>query len=421
VTILILSFHFPPVNSIAAMRVSKTAHFLSTFGHTVHVVAARHGRMPDDNNVPMEAVGVSYTSWLHHSSLRLADPRSSGGAPNGSALTPLERLRRTASRLFYVPDWSVGWLPFALVAAVRAIRRLRPDVVFVSTGPYSILLLANILSRLYGIPWVVEFRDLWTQGHTYPYDGLRRMIDRALERWALGTAAALITVSCPLARKLETVCNKTVLVVENGYDPTDYPEDIRPFQGPAHELSIVYTGGICGRQDPQPFMDALRTLGPLPSLRVRFVGHGFDWVARRARQMGIDHIVECKPSVPYPESLGIQKGADALLLLLWDESESGVYTGKIFDYLGSGRPILAVGKGTCVAADLIRTRGAGVVCSTADEIEQVLRRWIGEKQRFGRIEGPPEDARRGFTREEQTRKIERLLIKVVSGCRRTRE
>jgi hypothetical protein len=245
------------------------------------------------------------------------------------------------------------------------------------------------------------------------------MIDRAVEHWALGTAAALVTVSYPLARKLQTVCDKPVLVVENGYDPSDYPDDVKPFQGPNHILSIVYTGGIVyGPQNPQPFLDALRALGPQPPVRVRFIGDASECIAPIARQMRVDHIVECKPPVPYPESLGLQKGADALLLLLWDESESGVYTGKIFDYLGSGRPILAVGKGTCVAADLIRRTGAGVVCSTAAEIEELLRRWIVEKERLGRIEGPPEDARRGFTREEQTRKIERLLTEVASRCPR---
>jgi hypothetical protein len=123
-------------------------------------------------------------------------------------------------------------------------------------------------------------------------------------------------------------------------------------------------------------------------------------------------------SIPYGESLAEQRRADALLLLLnSDAREVGVYTGKLFEYIGSGRPILAVGSERGVAAELIRSRELGVATADCEVIASTLRGWLEEKRLNGQVAGPPETAKRGLSRDEQFKSVDDLLRRVCKATR----
>ncbi|HZV26985.1 MAG TPA: hypothetical protein VFG00_11920, partial [Acidothermaceae bacterium] len=115
-------------------------------------------------------------------------------------------------------------------------------------------------------------------------------------------------------------------------------------------------------------------------------------------------------AVPYRESLAEQRRADILLLLLWnDPREVGVYTGKLFDYVGAGRPILAIGTEHGVAAELIRLRGLGVAAADPLAIAIALRQWIDEKREAGQVAALPESTKAGLSRDEQFARVDDLL------------
>lgn len=103
--------------------------------------------------------------------------------------------------------------------------------------------------------------------------------------------------------------------------------------------------------------------------------------------------------VPYEKALRLQQEADILLLLLWDDPrERGVFTGKIFEYAGAGRPVLSVGAEDGVAASLIRERNLGVSATTVDRIAAALTAWPDESEATGRVSGPSIEARAGLSR-----------------------
>ena len=139
-------------------------------------------------------------------------------------------------------------------------------------------------------------------------------------------------------------------------------------------------------------------------------------VRRLAAQYDIQSIVQVNESIPYKEALRAQRQADVLLLLLWnDPREKGVYTGKLFEYIGAGRPILAIGPSDNVAAELIVERKAGIVLQRPTDIAEQLQKWIVQKQVSGAIPPLPLDAGTGLSREEQTRQLERVLLGIVTG------
>jgi hypothetical protein len=427
VRILFLSYFFPPYNIIASVRAGKTATYLHRFGHDVWVVTARNLPYAPDLDVDFPSERTIATRWVdvslpHTLATRFRRHRSGVVALFDKApatqtqYTVALRLIDAYRTLAAFPDDAIGWFPFGWAAAQRLLKHWRPDVVFASSGPPTSLLIAAALRQRHGVPWVGELRDLWTDNHYYTFPIWRRVLETWLERRTLHTAAGLITVSEPLAQTLRLRYNVPVSVVLNGFDPADYPP-VQRLQ-PDLSLRIVYTGNVyAGKQSASALFAALQRLGVRAGqVRVVFYSwhvQGMVSIMSEAQRYGVAHVLEMKDAVPHQEALGLQRAADVLLLLLWnDPRERGVYTGKLFEYLGARRPILGIGPADNVAADLIRERQAGMVSADPDEIAGQLIRWLDAKE-CGGIPDLPASVAAGLSREEQTRRLEWFLIQIV--------
>lgn len=420
--LLIISFAFPPFNSIGGVRVGKTAKYLIKLGHDVRVVTARD--QPFQPTLPLEidSQNVIYTRWLDVRGpakivLQERDHAAAGNdLPRRKLTTILKGTLGSAYRtLAYFPDSNVGWFPFAFTAASDLIKRWKPHLILASAPPQTSLLVAARLSKKHKIPWVADLRDLWVDHQYYHQPAWRRVFEGKLERQVLSSAAGLVTVSEPLAETLRNKYGKHTTVALNGFDPSDYPTNPTvPYNDGC--LRILYTGVVYpGRQDPSPLFEALRDLGPLAEkLQVIFHGFYLSTIRELVAHYKLEHRVEVNKPVPYKESLKMQTEADILLLLLWtDQAERGVYTGKLFEYLGARRPILAIGSVGNVAADLIVQKHAGVVMSDAGEIADQLRKWLLQKQQLGSIPSPSREATVGVSREEQVKVLEGNLHEVL--------
>jgi glycosyltransferase involved in cell wall biosynthesis len=218
-----------------------------------------------------------------------------------------------------------------------------------------------------------------------------------------------------MAATLRTRHSKPTLVVLNGFDR--HAASAAPAHPDGHApLRIVYTGVIYpGRRDPSPLFAAIAMLGVgARDVKVDFYGQHLRTVSELAQHYGVSGQVHLRGPIAHIDSLAQQQMADVLLLLLWsDPREAGVYTGKLFEYIGSGRPILAVGGAQGVAAEMIRSRGLGVVASDPKAIADALRKWLAEKRATGAIAAAPAEAKAGLSREEQFSKVDVLLKQLV--------
>jgi len=317
-----------------------------------------------------------------------------------------------------VPDREI----FSLGTLLRHSRDLggwAPQVVVVSGPPFSTLFVARRIARQHGVAWVADYRDLWTLSSYYVLGPVRRRLDRALESRVVRSAALVTTTSQPLADQMRSAFGVRSEVVLNGYDPSDLvPLAPVSEERSADPLHIVYAGEIYeGKRDPEPLFAALASMGLGPDqVLVEFRGDTVRLVEAAARRRGVERLVRCGPRLPYAESLALQQGADVLLLLMWNNpGERGVYSGKLFEYLGVRRPILMLGFPGSVAADLIRDREAGVIANDPDDIAVAVRQWLTLKEEAGVVPILPEAVSAGLTRQEQSERLRLLCASLVSN------
>jgi hypothetical protein len=435
--LLIVSWYFPPGNTIGAVRVGKFAKFLHERGCDFRVLTASAWGLPETLPLEVPPERVIATPWTDINqlpapldSLHAWLKRSDGGAAPADAGTAGGVARRRPRGLGHayrtltnVPDRQIGWLPHALAHAARRLDGWRPDLIYASAPPVTSLLVADRLAARYRCPWVIEFRDRWTDDPYYEKTPWRMALETRWERRLVGRASAIVTVSKPWSDGFrQKYPGKPVATVLNGFDPDDYarddadtPADGAGADGAGAALAIVYTGAIYpGRRDPTPLFEAMRRLGAGDdAVRARFYGTSPEHVLPLARRCAVEHLVDVLPSVPYRESIRRQKSADVLLLLQWnDPLEQGNVPAKLFEYLAARRPILGLGLIDGVPAGVIRERGAGLFSNDPAAIAAQLARWLDEKRRTGRVRPLGESACRGFSRAEQ---FDRLLS-FLDGC-----
>ena len=234
------------------------------------------------------------------------------------------------------------------------------------------------------------------------------------------SSSLLIAASEPAAEQLEKLHAKKTVTILNGFDEDDYVEDT-PLTS---KFTITYTGQIYSqKQDPAILFEALKELqkeGKVSPevLEVRFFGG--DLVAAAIpliARYGLNELVKAYDRVPFRESIRRQKESSALLMLKWnDPMEKGVYTGKLFEYLGAQRPILAIGAFEDELVDrLISESGTGVLASSTPQIKETLSQWLDEWQKSGKIAShwePRADVIQRYTRRGQTGKLAQLLEEV---------
>ncbi|HYM30277.1 MAG TPA: glycosyltransferase family 4 protein [Candidatus Cybelea sp.] len=415
--ILIVAHAFPPHNASGSVRVGKLAEYLCEQGHDVRVITAEPLPYPRTLTTTVAPERVIATPWFDPVAIlkklrrpdAAADTAKADGDSGGA-------YRRWLAAALGIPDLQIGWYLYAIRAGRSLFRHWQPDIIYASALPFTGHMVARRLSRLAGVPWVAEFRDQFADN---PYSNLpawRAPLDRWIERRVLATAAACVTVSDPIAEYLSRQHGKRTLVALNGYDERDYPADAPRTPDRHAPVTILYTGNIYpGRRDPSALFAAIAGLGAeANSVQVIFHGDDLRGVAALAERHGVSKNVTVLPSIPYRRSLAEQRAADVLLLLLWnDPREAGVYTGKLFEYIGAGRPILSVGAERGKAAELLQSRSLGLASASPERIGAALRAWIAEKRANGAIAGPPGESRRGLSRQDQFAAVGSLLHDLV--------
>ena len=325
--------------------------------------------------------------WINDSELEAQIPTGVRVVRTGSLSGPrvLNTLRRGRSRrssggfgllrsmgeLFLVPDTYVGWVPFAFHAAAGLCREGQFDVLYSTSPPDSSHLVARKISRRFGLPWIADFRDPWISLHLRrPPTPLHASWHGRLERGVMEADAVLATTRWHGEILRESFPDARIEIVPNGYDDEDF-EGLGGIGRPERPFTILHGGMLTLGRSIGPFLEGLSLfLEERPDsrgdLRVVFLGSRESKNEELVARAGLEGVVSFEDNVPHAECIKRERSSHVLLLLKHnDDRYRGLVPGKLYEYLGARRPVLAVvPEGE--AADIVRDSGRGEVAPIGD-------------------------------------------------------
>ncbi len=406
--VLLISYYFPPYNTVGAVRPGKFAKYLLQNGHEVEVLCASDPPFPEGLLLEISqkhihpVAGWSVNTPIYWLLGARGQASRSGFQAIGVGRPWVRALGWLYKTLFHWPDAEIGWVGAAIARGLELMQDRQFDVIYVSAPPFSALRVGARLSAASGVPWVAEFRDLWTCNHAYDKPRWRLVLEKYWEDRLLKSASALTTVSPPLSDKLARH-GLPVWVVRNGYDPDDLNFIEHPnVLADKTELLIVYTGSIYPEHyDIETFCEGLALFSSTARrARVKVVGRNVASLVEAAVRYGVLSLFDVSTTVPRVEALGLQKAADVLLMFLWQGGEEGVYTTKFFEYVGAERPMLAIGKNDNDVGQWIHSSSLGKVVGTPREVAEQLTNWHQQKL-TGDLQVAVTTSRSEFARDKQ--------------------
>jgi glycosyltransferase involved in cell wall biosynthesis len=435
--LLFLAYRFPPVGGGGVQRSLKFARYLPEFGYEPVVLTGQ---------------GMAAGRWAPHDAdlgeqLPAAlDVRRVGGAPSASGTWRLRTERWLDLRSAFA-----RWWPEAAAGASRAVSGV--DAVYASMEPYETAEAASTVAGSLGVPWVADLRDPWALDEmlVFPTRAHRTRELRRMGR-ALGSAAAIVMNTEEAATRLREhfpgLRGALVTAIPNGFDPEDFAGPVS--QENTGAFRIVHTGSLhtdlgLRTRRMRPFrrlaggtvadVDILtrshvflraaveRVLQTEPVL-----GHAVEIHLAGALSDG-DHAVAEAPFVhvhghlPHAETIALVRSADLLFLPMHDLPRgvrAGIVPGKAYEYLGSGRPILAaVPDGD--ARDLLSHVPTATLCrpSDVDAMAEAILSQLRAFRTYGRAptRRPPVAAR--FERKRLTGELAAVLDAVCASSPRS--
>lgn len=434
---LICSYYYPPYihpySFIASLRISKFVKYLPSYGFETFILAAKDpwckSMIPAKIDAPEN---VYHTSFFdpHFFIVNLFKNKTLNEVPsisidNTSLKTAGKKnvwiiAKRIIRDMIVWPDSQISWMIFgnSINIASEIIENEGIDVIMSTSPPGTTHILANILAKKYGLPWLADFRDSWTANGEFERIGPLCRLDRLLEKKCLKRADALMAVSKPMVDNLSQVHNKPARVITNGFDEEDYDFSIELDQ----KFTITYTGRITAIRSLSLII-LLKAISELieeghvdkKNLRIRIWGHNSrECLVNLAMKYGVQKCVESNMHVVYSEIIKYQKSSQILLSLEGMENRNGVYTGKIFEYLGAKRPILAIAEKDGVIDDLLRSTHAGVLCCDVDCVKMALLEWYSQWRENGRVgyHGSDKEIMK-FSRRNTARQLSIILKNLI--------
>jgi glycosyltransferase involved in cell wall biosynthesis len=452
--VLVISYYFPPAGGPGVQRVGKHVKYLREWGYNPIVITAT----PDDYtrcsglSMPLDeslARDIPAGTEVHR-------------VPSHQPFRVFELLRRLRleylREFFFIPDSALTWI-IPVILEARRIARAKPiDLIYTSVKPHSVAITGWVLRHLLARPWIIDFRDPWTQYFlaTFP-TRLHYGIERLLESTLLRQADHVITITPTARENLLQWCTflapDKVSCVANGYDEEDFVRQRIDHAGNG-VFTFVYAGVFCGgpsiknagshyplqsswrwlrnhlayaprhfdrmAHSPKFFLDALKALfKERPDLRGRIrlthAGPFSEENERYAKELGLETVIDARGYQPHAEALRCLEQGDAAFLCLADSptgERNDCVPQKVYEYLGTRKPVLALlpyGD----ARDILERAGTALVCSPRD-VEAIKRSLLALVENRWHTQ-PNERFIAGFQRQQLTARLAGIFDHTLVG------
>ena len=389
--VLVIAYYFPPMGLSGVQRTMKFVKYLPEFGWRPIVLTA--GETPyyaHDESLLEELNPLVDTGYV-----RIVRTEESG-APGFLRIKskgqrvkdptqlkiPTARYQRLRSKLLqtiYQPDSRIKWKTPALAAAEKIFEEERIDAILATAPPYTDFLIARELSKRHNVPFLMDYRDVWVSNSALNFYAtpFHKAYARKLEDQSLRGSGAITVISRSMKEVLlqhyPFLRHEDVTILPHGYDPEDLAAASAitdRFRNP-EKFRITYGGafyvGYSGRS-PITMLEAVKLAIKMEpalanDLELVFAGVLHKDYARAIWKLGLENVVTTMGYLPHREEVALLLASDVLWMIASDPFST---PGKLYEYLGTHKPILGLVPPGSPTDKLLNDYGAGITVPPKD-------------------------------------------------------
>jgi hypothetical protein len=404
--VLIITYYWPPAGGPGVQRILKFAKYLPQYNWQPIVLTVKQGEYPAiDHSLTKEidsCIQVVKTNSLEPGIIykKFTGLKKEDQIPVAVLAEEEENWRKKIAHWIrlnlFIPDAKIGWLPFAIYKGKNIIRDEKPEIIFSSSPPPTVHLIARKLKKYSGLKWVADFRDPWTDIHYYENKPRLKWIenmDKKLEHSILDHADKIVCIS-----KLDIemyfkhrIQGDKCIHIPNGYDESDF-KGIQPHGTSGDIFHIIHLGAAGKERNPTNLFKAIKKLSDKSiihpgSFCLTFIGKVEQEVMTSFKEYSILDYIKCIPYLPHKEALNHCVNASIMLLLITQsEKNIRILPGKTFEYMRLGIPLLALGPEKGEVARILNESKAGKVIDYKNEqdiydfILKAYRKWSNKEE-----------------------------------------
>ncbi|MEP7235583.1 MAG: hypothetical protein ABI778_09830, partial [Ignavibacteriota bacterium] len=341
--VLFITYYFPPAGGPGVQRVTKFIRYLEDFGWTPIVLAPENpeyqardeslsAELPPGLIVRRSPIFEPYNIYRKFTGTKAGLSLDINVFEKGERLSLKHRIANFIRSTFFIPDARIGWYFSAVREAMKIIEEYPIKMIYSSSPPYTVSVIARKVSKKSGIPFVAGFRDPWSDFEVSAPKRwfLPRIIDKFLERSVFEDAEKIDVawkgITYDAIEKYPNLAAEKFIHIPNGFDSADYPDPSitsRAIRVRTEKFVITYSGSLYGPRNPKNFFRAIELLigrkeiDP-QKIHLRFVGRTGSDLNEMFETAIIKPLVEKLDYVPHSRAVELVSDSDALLLIVDD-------------------------------------------------------------------------------------------------------
>lgn len=354
--VLIITYYWPPAGGPGVQRWLKFVKYLPDFNIEPIVYCPENPNYPliDKSLITDVAKDLTVIKQPIKEPYKIASIFSKKSKTISKGIIPVEKKQSFIEKAmlyvrgnFFIPDARKNWVKPSVAFLYNYIKTNAIQTIITTGPPHSLHLIGLQLQQRLDVKWISDFRDPWT---TIGYHKQLKLTEaskakhKTLEHEVLNAADEIVVTSNNTKVEFETITNKPITVITNGYDV----EKVKT-QELDTKFSISHIGSLLSKRNPLVLWKVLKALveeekGFAEDLEINFVGAVSDSILKTITSYKLDSYVENRGYVPHKEAIMYQKKSQILLLVEIDSEETkSIIPGKLFEYMVSQRPIIALG------------------------------------------------------------------------------
>jgi len=381
--VLIITYYWPPAGGPGVQRWLKFVKYLPDFGVQPIVYIPENPTYPIIDEALVKEV-LDTAIILKHKifepyqlasflSKNKTKKISSGIIPNQKKQSFLDKVFLLIRGNLFIPDARVYWVKPSVSFLEKYILENNIDTIITSGPPHSLHLIGLELKQKLGVKWFADFRDPWT---TIGYHKALRLSNYAankhkmLERKVLNTADTIIVTSNTTKKEFEAITKKPIAVITNGYDTENVAK-----QALDTKFTLAHIGSFLSERNPQLLWESLvELIQEIPDfkthLEIKLIGAVSQEVLETINEFGLNPYLNNLGYVSHSEAIAHQRKSQVLLLIeINSEDTKSIIPGKLFEYMVSGRPIIAIGPRGSDFSEIITTTNTGVFFDYSEKMK----------------------------------------------------